>query len=819
MVLTFSNATLLIGLSAAAVPLMLHLLSRAQYTSVDWGAMLFLEDVQSRHRYTGQFDQKLLLVVRMGVVGLLAAAMAEPVLQPWAQEANTLSAQIGAMNHWELACFAGAIACGGLAAALLVAAVRIRRRPGAILWRIAAILVAGAAIAGAVALGQRALAFDAQVTEMMADQPPPSVGLVDDSSARSSIGAAILLDCSSGMGFEENGHTRFGLAQGAAKQILAGLHRGDRVSLILMGQRQTENETEPSADLQSVADRIDAARIGRQPADVADALLTADDVFDREGIAARDIYVVGDRRAGSWRSVNDFFMTRRWPQALQRSATRIFAVPIGNYESDNVAVERIELAGAPAIVGQPAELDVVVHNYGATPRAAVPLTVLVNGHAAFGTTIGIPAGRVTHVSVPLKTGTFSVAGSQVVSAEIRSAGYRDDDRLEAVVEAIDPIRVLVLSPDPSDAAPGQFRNGADFLRLALAPLQSLHRGRGGDPCKVDVMGEDQWPQVDFQKYQVVILANIERFNTAQVRAIEQFVYGGGGLLIAPGSLARVDNYNEQLWRDGAGILPAELEDATSADGSEATSIVGYDLSTPVFHFLHDQPDLPLSATIGRFFPTINRPPDSRTLAWYTSGAPFLIESHAGKGKVMLMTTSLDADWSTLPLSSFYLPYLQSAVRYLATGTIPVRNLSVGEPLTFSFDDLIDDRATVDLPEGDSRPVSLAHFGSGSELRFADTWEPGIYRVHVHANTGERTVLFAVQLPADQSDLTQLTEAQWRELMAGLHMRRIDPSEHAVAATVAAVREGHQLWVWALVVALGLTVVELGLSRFWSRDAY
>ena len=40
------------------------------------------------------------------------------------------------------------------------------------------------------------------------------------------------------------------------------------------------------------------------------------------------------------------------------------------------------------------------------------------------------------------------------------------------------------------------------------------------------------------------------------------VYGGGGLLVAPGNLSRIENYNEQLWRDGSGILPAELQDAT-----------------------------------------------------------------------------------------------------------------------------------------------------------------------------------------------------------------------------------------------------------------
>ena len=280
-------------------------------------------------------------------------------------------------------------------------------------------------------------------------------------------------------------------------------------------------------------------------------------------------------------------------------------------------------------------------------------------------------------------------------------------------------------------------------------------------------------------------------------------------MIAPGSLSRVDSYDQQLWRDGAGILPAELEDATSADGAEATTIVGYDPTTPVFQFLHDQPDLTLTSTIGRYFPIGTKPSDSHVLAWYTSGSPFLLESRAGRGKTLLMTTSLDADWSTLPLSSFYLPYVQSAVRYLAAATLPSRNLSLGEPIQAAFDDPADDRVTIELPDGDSRQVSLSRFGSAADLRFADTQEPGIYRVHVRERSGERTLLFAVHLPPQESDLTQLSDARWDELERGLHLRRIDQTDRAIATVVAGSREGYGLWGWALGAALVLGAGEAG----------
>ncbi|HXE51512.1 MAG TPA: hypothetical protein VN541_00770, partial [Tepidisphaeraceae bacterium] len=96
---------------------------------------------------------------------------------------------------------------------------------------------------------------------------------------------------------------------------------------------------------------------------------------------------------------------------------------------------------------------------------------------------------------------------------------------------------------------------------------------------------------------------------------------------------------------------------------------------------------------------------------------------------------------------------------------------------------------------------------------------GIYRLHVKSPQGEPTNLFAVQGPHDESDLTPLTEEQWTELERELHLRRIDPNEKPVAASVSSDRNGLDLTPWAITVALLLTGLELGLARHWSKDAF
>ena len=819
MFLTFANSVLLVGLAGVVVPLVLHLLSRARYQSVVWGAMMFLEGFEARHRHSTQLNQIALLMARMGLVALLAAVLAQPVLQQWSPEAEARSAAMRAADHGRVLCLAGGAVCGSMAIGLIGLALFGIGRGASRFRQIVLCAAAVVGVLGAAEFGQRAFAWQREVRRLAAEQPTGTPS-GSDSALRARIDAAILLDCSPSMNFEENGHTRFGLAQAAAKQVLSGLHRGDRVCLLLMGQPQSDAELEPTSDLQAISDRIDAAHTGYAPADVAQSLRRADEALDRDGRTARDLYVVTDRQAISWRGANDYFLTHQWPEVLKRSgaATRVFAVPIGNTDADNVAVAHIELANPPAILGQPAELQIDLHNYGPTPRAALPLTVTVNGRTAFDSVVSVSANRIARIAVPVKPNFFSAAGSQVIAAEIKTTGYRDDDRLESVVEAIEPIRVLVISGDEWGEGAGDFRSEADFLRLALTPLQSLHR-KGPDPCTLEVVSDEDWSKIDLKKYQVVILANVERFSAAQARSLEQYVYGGGGLLVAPGNLSRISSYNDELWRDGAGILPAELEDATSADGAEATTIVGFDPTTPVLQFLHDRPDLMLSSTIGRYYPVNPRPSDAQVLAWYTSGSAFLIESHAGAGKVLLMTTSLDADWSTLPLSNFYLPFVQSAVRDLASGKVPSRNLPLGESLHLTVDGTVDERATVELPDGDRRPVTVSRFGGISELRFNETQLPGIYRLRYKDAGGERTVAFSVHPPQDESDLSQLTDRRWAELESGLHLKRIDPNERSVAVVVAGARDGYELWPWGIGgLMLGL-VFELTLARHWSAGAY
>jgi len=80
MVFTFLNPILLWGLTAAALPLLIHLLQRRRYTTVRWAAMQFLQasvNVRSRRL---RLEQLLLLLIRTLLIALVILALCRPVL-------------------------------------------------------------------------------------------------------------------------------------------------------------------------------------------------------------------------------------------------------------------------------------------------------------------------------------------------------------------------------------------------------------------------------------------------------------------------------------------------------------------------------------------------------------------------------------------------------------------------------------------------------------------------------------------------------------------------------------------------------------------
>jgi hypothetical protein len=243
-----------------------------------------------------------------------------------------------------------------------------------------------------------------------------------------------------------------------------------------------------------------------------------------------------------------------------------------------------------------------------------------------------------------------------------------------------------------------------------------------------------------------------------------------------------------------------------------------DLEHPVFRFRRGTDPHP-GAVVGRYFPAVPRPADARKLATLTSGDPFLVEGPRGRGTVILVTTPLDADWNTLPLYPFYLPFAQSLVRYACTASLPPRNVAVGEPIAIPFDDATDE-SRIELSRDGERMSATPFLVQNQQLRFTDTQPPGIYRMQVRGREGggraQRPVHFVVQTPLQEGNLRSLTEEEWQRLAHNFAFERVDVgAAQPLVATLRTERGGRELWLPLLLAVMALGIGEMWLSRRWS----
>ncbi|MEZ4700456.1 MAG: BatA domain-containing protein [Rhodothermales bacterium] len=95
--MTFLNPLLLLGLLAAAIPLIIHLFNFRRPRKVDFSSLAFLKELQKSTMQRVRIKQLLLLALRMLAIASLALAFARPTLM------GSLSGALGGRSHTSMA--------------------------------------------------------------------------------------------------------------------------------------------------------------------------------------------------------------------------------------------------------------------------------------------------------------------------------------------------------------------------------------------------------------------------------------------------------------------------------------------------------------------------------------------------------------------------------------------------------------------------------------------------------------------------------------------------------------------------------------------
>lgn len=704
---------------AVSIPILIHLLSRRRYRIVTWAAMRFLLAAQKQSVRRMRLEQILLLATRCFMLLLLVLAMAS--VTPWAE------------------------------------ALWYRLFPDS------AVLAAAG--------GQR-------------------------------THKVLVLDGSFSMGLKTGDKTCFERAKARAAQILENAPGGDAFSVVLMAAPAQRIVSEPSEDRGRVGDEVRNLRLPHGNADVAGTLNIVEDMLRHSPpkMEGREVYFLTDVQRSTWTGLPGGSATETM-QRIQNRARVVF-VDVGQDDATNLAVTGFTLGSPLATTGTEVPVTATIHSYGGTEARLVKVELLVGKARTTANEpsfelrtveqqqVMVPPGR-NGVPVSFKH-TFTIPGEYALQVRLESDALEVDDSRSIVVTVKDTVPVMLVNGKP---APESLDQATHFLRAALNPFKgTVPRNM---PVRPRVVTEAQFADAslgDLTPFDCVFLCDVARIGSGEVRRLENHLRQGGGVVICLGPQVDLEAYNRLLYRNGEGILPGRLLGTQRAPEGRVFTFYADGDDTfrrpPVEAFAGDIDRASLLGARFRQYVRVELPSKNRArkvLSFMPEpvkpdaaprqeadadpkvampvGDPAIIEWPRFRGRVVLLTTTANMDWTSWPASPSYVSFMQELLRFAVAGRLHDQARLVGEPLE---EYLPAGSAGLDVavttPDGRTEQTQTLAQDEAVALRFPDTDQSGIYRATIGQHPREH--LFAINVPtateaqqACESDLERVNKGE------------------------------------------------------------
>ncbi len=749
---------MLAGLAGIALPVIAHLLSRKKYDLVEWGAMQFLELDPSAKRKI-RLEELLLLLVRIGLVAMVAIALA----RPW----------IG--SQW----------LGGF----------------------------------------------------VSTQPRDVV---------------LIIDGSYSMGWDAlgNGKTPHSRSMQLAREFLGDLLPGDTIQIIDAREQPQVVLPDATRDSYRAKEALNDLAAPLGSADLAAAVQKGVQLLASGTNLQREVVVFTDLQALGWKG-GDETLWARFDDVRSQSpiAPRVWVIDASGGElgeAANFTIDRLQLSRELAIVGVPVKISSKVKFSGGDTPIARKVHLEIDQFRLPDQTVQIklqPQGETT-VDFEYR---FESAGSHLISLVLDDDALPGDNRADAVVTVTESLAALLVD--------GDHKLDATKCETFFANAALLSAGDEQPWIKPTVVTPDQLTIDRLKPMSIAVIANVTTLSDAAIDALRQFVASGHGVLLTLGDKIDKDHYRSKLFADGKGLLPCRLDQPGTEDGNEkrGVRVLGNSLEQNWLQpFRADRGGTLSDARWSRWWKVVlpkeanakpgSMPPNedrdelfvdkldpesslkigtSIVEARLTTGDPLLVTRRYGRGVTALLTSSLDADWNTLPAKQDYVPFLHELLFSLATPTAS-RNLDVGSPLILivSPDLKIDDYQFLNPA---NKPLAGEKIDGSFEpaVRLRSTTLPGVYqftRKILKPNEPNRPEYFVANFDRGESVLTPLTEAE-REVLAKDDRMKFVTDLPDLRKNMFADSSRTEIWWMILYVFLASLAVEAWMTRRMVHGGY
>ena len=614
-------------------------------------------------------------------------------------------------------------------------------------------------------------------------------------------------------------------------EALEDLNSGDTVAIIDARARNRRLIHPPTSDFARVRAVLDEIPGPTGSSDLTAAVLDGVQILSATANVTREVIVLTDLQAEPW-NLDDPFALERIDDVASQAAVppSISVVDLSGDEGEriNFSVDRISLSRELTVPGFPIRFQTSIRqSSGEVAQKEVFLSV--NGQRAAESTRTVtilPDGEAlvdfTHV--------FPENGYYTINISVEPDKLPGDDAASAIVLVEDGIRVLLVD---GDIHQDETKSETFFLSAAFASSGEKTRW-----IRATRIAPAELDSKTLSENRVVIFCNVPGLNEQQQSAVVDFVKAGGGMVVAPGNQIDADSWNRLEAAEGQPLLPFGFESIESEklenDGANQINIDSLSMKAPWLERFKKESGVDFwSARFSSWWNLVPHddlnPQDAKekdleelltessaestssTIARLTNGRPFMVTSQLADGTVLMLATPLDADWSTLPARTDFVPFVHELVFQLANLDTQ-HNVMVGSSLRVELAD--DERPrdfTVTGPTGEEGTPILRREGSKSFAVSSETAIAGNYSFTNKTEERAKPIPFVVADDAAESNLTRLDQIGWETIAADDRMSKVE-SMSELTTQNQATHARTELWWLLLVFILLMLVCEVYLTR-------
>ena len=565
------------------------------------------------------------------------------------------------------------------------------------------------------------------------------------------VAAAIAFDTRPRMNYLRENKTRLQVARDVGLEVIEQLPKGSQIVVLDSTGPRSQFDRDRGASIDRIAQLADADG----SADLNTLVDNAIALLEKSDQPRKELYLLTDMGAVDWDSQAT---EATWKRRLEKYPDIHFSLlDVGVENPTNASLGNLRLDRTVVSEKDLIRIRTELRCTGCSGRQLAECFVFDRNGAAEKKGekwIDCNAGDTLPVEFQIRAGDQGVLQGYVELS--KQDGLPIDNRRYFTISIRDPYQILIVAPEP-------VQQQSRTLSTAIAPPTLSQQGE--TRYELESISYAALANENLDGLDAVWLLDPPPLSAEQWNHLLTLVDAGGGLAIALGSNAGMtpEVFNAtaspeimpakllRQWRGDLYLAPQRLEHPLLQRFKAREGSIPW-RENPVFKIWEVGP--------------ISQ--ESRVVIPYDNGKPALIAGDLGRGRVLLLTTSLSPGtgklWNELlaPREMAWPGFVLVGMmaEYLVGSTGAQLNYRTGElaRLPVYAEDRNIDSYLLQSPTGSRR---IAPDDQGDQILVTSTEFSGNYRIGAGGNEGTEYG-FSVNLPAEQTDLTRADRIDWAQ---------------------------------------------------------